>query len=222
MRWNTDVFARAARVIPANGILFALLVVAASLFTNDAPGRSATDAEIVSYYGGAERDGDIVSFFLIGLAVFCFLSFLGSLRGALARAEGEPARLTTAATAGAVAFIVLAAAAHVVGTSVAFAAEYVDGYRVDPDTARLAVTLSYTFFVMSLFAAAAMAAAASVIALATEGVPRWLGWLGMIAAVAGLFGFFVWPSLFVLAWIVAASLWLLRPLKELPRAPAPR
>lgn len=204
------VFARLARFVPANGILFALLVVVASLFTTDAPGRSATDAEIVSYYEGAERDGDIVSFFLIGLAVFCFLSFLGSLRGALARAEGEPARLTATATAAAVAFITLAAAAHVFGTSVAFAAEYVDDYRVDPDTARLAVTLSYAFFVMSLFAAAAMVAAASVIALWLGGLPRWLGWLGLVATLAGLAGFFVWPSLVVLAWIVAVSAWLLR------------
>lgn len=145
------------------------------------------------------------------MAVFCFLSFLGSLRGALARAEGEPARLTTAATAGAVAFIALAATAHVVGTSVALAAEFYEGFRVDPDSARLMLSLSYGFFVMSLFAAAAMTSAAAVIALWLGGVPRWLGWFGMVATAAGLLGFLVLPSLVVLAWIVAASVWLLRP-----------
>lgn len=208
---------RLARYVPANGILFAALVIAASLITSDTPGRSATDAEIVGYYdphpegGTGNRDSEIASFFLIGLAVLAFLSFLGSLRGALARVEGEPARLTTAATAGAVAFISLAAAAHVVGTSPAFAAAFYDDFVVEPDSIRLVGALSYGFFVMSLFAATAMTSATAVIALWLGGVPRWLGWFGLLATLAGLLGFLVLPSLVVLAWIVAMSVWLLRP-----------
>ena len=58
--------------------------------------------------------------FLIGLAGLCFLQFLGSLRGALARAEGEPARITTAAIASGAAFIALATASHAVGTAVSW------------------------------------------------------------------------------------------------------
>jgi hypothetical protein len=198
-----------ARVVPANGLLFSALVVLASLLTTDTPDRNATDAEIAAYYSGGDRDGEILSFFLIGLSVFCFLSFLGSLRGMLARAEGEPARLTTAATASGIAFIALAAAAHVVGTSVAFAAEFYEGFEVDPDTARLTLALSYEFFVMSLFAAAAMTAAAAVLALWLRALPPWLGWFGLLATLAGLLGFLVLPSLVVLAWIAAASGWLL-------------
>jgi hypothetical protein len=197
-----------ARFVPANGLLFSALVVLASLLTTDTPDRNATDAEIAAYYAGGD-DGEILSFFLIGVSVFCFLSFLGSLRGVLARAEGEPARLTTAATASGIAFIALAAAAHVVGTSVAFAAEFYDGFQVDPDTARLTLALSYEFFVMSLFAAAAMTAAAAVLALWLRALPPWLGWFGVLATLAGLLGFLVLPSLVVLAWIAAASAWLL-------------
>jgi hypothetical protein len=210
------VFARMARFVPANGILFAAFVVLASLLTRGTPNRDSSDATVVAYYSGGERDNEIVSFFLIGLAVFCFLSFLGSLRGVLARVEGEPARLTTAATASGVAFIALAAAAHVVGTSVAFAAEFYDGFDVDANMARLALALSYGFFVMSLFAAAAMTAAAAVLSLWLGALPRWLGWFGLAATAAGLLGFLVVPSLVVLAWIAAASAWLL--LAAHPRA----
>lgn len=202
------VFARMARFVPANGILFAALVVLASLLTRGTPNRDSSDAAVVAYYSGGERDNEIVSFFLIGLAVFCFLSFLGSLRGALARVEGEPARLTSAATASGVAFIALAAAAHVVGTCVAFAAEFYDGFDVDANMARLALALSYGFFVMSLFAAAAMTAAAAVVSLWLGALPRWLGWFGLAATAAGLLGFLVVPSLVVLVWIAAASAWL--------------
>jgi len=217
------VFARLPRYVPANGVAFAALVVAAWLLTRDTPTRTASDAQIAEYFTGSGRDREIASFFLIGLAVFCFLLFLGSLRGALARAEGEPARLTTATVAAAVAFITLAATAHAVGTSVAFAARFYEGFTADADTARIALALSYEFFVLSLFAAAAMASAAGVLALWLGALPRWLGIFAIAASVAGLFGFLVWPSLVVLSWIVAVSFWLLRAAAtSSPPAQAPR
>ena len=214
-------FARVARYVPANGILFAALVVLASLLTTDTPDRDSSDAEFVSYYGSGDRDGEIVSFFLVGIAVFCFLAFLGSLRSVLARAEGEPAPLTTAATGAAVAFIALAAAAHAVGASYAFAAQFYDGFAIDADTARFALATSYAFFVMSLFAAAAMTAAAALLSLWLGALPRWLGWFAVLATITGLLGFLVLPSLVVLGWIVAVSVWLLLAAREPQPGPQP-
>ena len=203
-------FARVARYVPANGILFAALVIVAELL-QDEPGEKASNAEVVAYYAdSANRNAEFVAFLLIGLSGFCFLSFLGSLRGALARTEGEPARLTTAAIGSGVAFIALALAAHAVGTAMAGAAGFFDTFEVDPNTARVLISLSYGLFTLSLFAAAAMTAAVAVIALWLRGVPAWLGWFGLLATLAGFFGFLVLPSLVVLAWIVAASVWLLR------------
>ena len=87
---------RVARWNPANGIAFVILVVVAALLTRDSPGGDTSEAEIASYYADPDNlDSERISYFLIGLAAFCFLLFLGSLRGALARAEGDPARLTT-------------------------------------------------------------------------------------------------------------------------------
>jgi hypothetical protein len=204
-------FLRIARWVPANGIAFVVLVVIASL-VKDAPGRNASDAEIVSYYqDSGNRTEEIVAFFLIGLAFFCFLSFLGALRGFLARAEGEPARLTTAAVGSGVAFIALAVAAHVAADSVSWAAEVYDDFEVDPNTARLASSVWYGFFVMSLFAAAAMTLAASVLALHSRVFPTWLAVVGFLATVCGLLGFLIITSLGILTWILLVSLFMLWP-----------
>jgi hypothetical protein len=203
-------FLRVARWVPANGVAFVLLVVIASL-VKDAPDRDASEAELVSYYQeSGNRSEEIVAFFLVGLALFCFLSFLGALRGFLARAEGEPARLTTAAVGSGVAFIALAVAAHVAADSVSWAAEIYDDFEVDPNTARLAQSLWYGFFVMSLFAAAAMTLAASVLALHSHVFPTWLAVVGFLATICGLLGAFVITSLGVLAWILLVSLFMLR------------
>jgi hypothetical protein len=212
-------FGRIARLVPATGILFVILVVVAAILTSDAPGGDSSTAEIAEYYGDEDATGrEVASMFLIGAAGFCFLSFLGSLRGALASAEGEPARLTTAATAAGATFIALALAAHAVGTAVAGATEYFGDFQAEPQTVRIFMASSFGFFVLALFAAAAMTAAASVLALSSPVLPRWLAWLGLLATLGGLTSFLVWPSLLVLAWIVAVSAWLLRPLRALPPA----
>jgi hypothetical protein len=214
-------FVQLARWVPATGIVFAVLVVAASLLTSDTPGTGATDAEIVSYYGDDDnRTAERISLLLIGLAVLCFATFLGSLRGALARAEGEPARITTSAIAGGAVFIALAGAAHVVGTAVAEAGEAFDDFTVDPDTARVLLSTSRGFFVLSLFAAAVMTFSAATVALWMGGLPRWLGWFGVVATVAAVLGFLGWPSLVVLAWIVATSAYLVWPQRQRAAAEA--
>lgn len=212
-------FLRFSRLVPANGILFAVLVIVASLI-KDQPGRDATNSDLVAYYSDSgNRETELIAAFLIGLAVLCFLSFLGSLRGALARSEGEPARLSTVVAAAGVTFIALAAAAHVAGSTVAHAAQIFDDFQVDPDLARVFIALDYGFFVMSLFAAAAMALSASVLALHTGVFPRWLAGLGLAAALAGVLGFLIFPSLVVLAWIVAVSAYLLTKAAPADRGP---
>jgi len=209
-----------ARWVPGLGFVFAILVVIASFLTNDSPDSNASDETIRAYYlDGGNRDGEIVAFFLIGLAALCFLQFLGSLRGALARAEGEPSRITTAAIASGAAFISLAVAAHAVGAATSWAVEiYDERFTVDPNTVRLALAVSYGFFVMSLFAAAAMALATATIALWMRPFPAWLAWLSVLATIAGLLGVLGLTALVVLVWIALLSLYLVWPK---PTAAAP-
>ena len=213
---------RITRWIPATGIAFVVLVVVAALLTRDSPCGDTSEAEIASYYANPDNlDSERISFFLVGLAAFCFLLFLGSFRGALARAEGDPARLTTATIVAASVFIALAVAAHVLETGLSLGEGiYGETFAVDPNVARLMLALSFGFFVMAMFAAGAMVLSASILALYSRVFPNWLAVLGFPAALAGLISALVWPSVLVLVWILAVSLVLLLPQRP-PPAPAP-
>ena len=204
-------FLRIARIAPASGIIFALLVIVASILTDGTPDLDASDSSWTSYYADAgNRHQEQVSFFLVGLAGLFFLQFLGTVRGALKRSEGEPARITSAAIASGTAFIALAISAHAVGTAVTWTVSaYGDDYTVDPDTARILASLAYVTFVMSLFAAAGMALAVATAAFQFKALPAWLAWLSALAALAGVLGILFIPSLVVLAWIVVLSAYLL-------------
>jgi hypothetical protein len=197
------------------GLVFAALVAVAYALEFGAPGAVITSSnpDWVSYYENcSNRTKQEIAFVLIGVAGFCFLFFLGHLHDALASAEGDSRRLTMTATVSGGAFIALLTAAHAVGTSMAWAkTRFVKDIEINPDTARLVETISYTLFSMSLFAAAAMAAATAVIGLATRTLPAWLIWLSALAAVAGLFGMLVLPGVVVLVWIGALSLSLAPP-----------
>jgi hypothetical protein len=215
-------FLRIARWVPSSGIAFAALVIVATILESGVPGKHASDSSWTAYYADSgNRHKEEIAFFLIGLAGLCFLQFLGSLRGALARSEGEPARITTAAIGSGVAFIAIAIAAHAAGSAVSGAVSYYgDDFTVDPDTARLLSGLSYGFYVMSLFAAAAMALAVTTLAFVTRVFPLWLAWAGVVATVAGILGFMGFTGVVVLAWIALVSIVLLLPQPTTPEATA--
>jgi hypothetical protein len=215
-------FALIARWVPGLGVVFAALVIVATWLESDAPGKDASDAAWTAYYADSgNRQSEEIAFILIGVAGLCFLQFLGSLRGALARAEGEPARITTAAIGSGVAFIAIAISAHAVGTAVSWSVWFYGAdYTVDPDTARLFGSLSYGMFVMSLFAAAGMALATATVALWMRAFPAWLGWTGVLATIAGVLGILGLTGLVVLAWIVLLSAYMVWP-RPMPAAPTP-
>ena len=202
-----------ARWVPGLGVVFAVLVIVAAWLESDRPGKDASDGDWTAYFAdSANRRKEELAFFLIGLAGLCFLQFLGSLRGTLARAEGEPTRITAAAISSGSAFIAIAIAAHAVGTAVSWAVSwYGSDYTVDPDTARLLSSLSYLLYVMSLFAAAGMALATATVILWMRAFTAWLGWLSVLATIAGVLGIFGITGLVVLAWIVALSAYLVWP-----------
>jgi hypothetical protein len=206
-------FLRIARWVPANGIVFAILVIVATLLTSDTPGSNASDASWISYYADSgNRHKEEISFFLIGLAGLCFLQFLGSLRGALARSEGEPARITTAAIGSGVAFITIAISAHVVGTVTSWAVSfYGSDFKVDANTARLLSSLSFGMYAMSLFAASGMALAVATLAFHTHVFPLWVAWASVLATIAGLFGIVFLPGIVVFVWFIVLSVYLLLP-----------
>ena len=213
-------FLRIARWVPGTGVVFAVLVVVAFQLESNSPSKDASNTAWVNYYADSgNRHKEELAFILIGLAGLCFLQFLGSLRGALARAEGDPARVTTAAIASGAAFIAIATAAHAVTTAYSWATSYYgSNLTVDANTARLLSSLGIGMFAMSLFAAAAMVLAATTVSLSMRAFPTWISVLGVLATIAGLLGIFVFPSIVVLLWIIVVSGYLIRPR---PAASAP-
>jgi hypothetical protein len=203
-------FSRLAGWVPGSGVVFAVLVVVATALTSGSPTSDDPDPVWVAYYGDSgHRHKEEIAFVLIGLAGLCFLQFLGSLRGALARVEGEPARVSTAAAASGGVFIALALASHAVGTALSWSKTFYGAdLAVDPNTARILAGASFSLFAMSLFAASAMALAVATVGFRMRALPRWLSLLSVVAALAGLLGILGLPSIVVLLWIAALSVYL--------------
>jgi hypothetical protein len=91
------------RLAPLTGILaVALWIVGALMLFSDEPGSGASPEEIAAYF--EDDAGKILAGgFLFMLGVAAFLWFVGTLRAALARAEGDVGRIAGIAAAGGVA-----------------------------------------------------------------------------------------------------------------------
>ena len=66
--------------------------------------------------------------------------------------------------------------------------EFVDEFRVDPDTVRTITIAGFGFFLTAFMVAGVLVAATSVLALRTAVLPRWLAWAGFVVALALLIG----------------------------------
>ena len=174
----------------------------------------ATDSDAAGsrYYADAgNRHKEQIAFLLIGLAGLCFLQFLGSVRGALARAEGEPSRITTAAISSGARSSPSQSRARRRDRQLLARHTRRVGERLHrrSDSARTLADLSYLLFVISLFPAAGMALAVATVAFQFRAFPAWLAWFSVLATARRPARRLFFPSLVVLAWIVALSVYLL-------------
>jgi hypothetical protein len=196
---------RLAAWAPATGIVYVVLFVATIIALGAGPGD--TDEEIRSYYT-EHGDRDLLFFFLLVPAALFLLWFLGSLRAALVRAEGEPARLSSLAYAGGVVNVALLIAAASALASVAAVAEE-DQFVLDPNTVRVVGSLGYLLFVGSGMAATVLMAATGILTLRTGVLPRWLGWVSLVTAVMMLASITFIPVFVLLAWVLILSVLML-------------
>jgi hypothetical protein len=137
---------------------------------------SASDPAAVAAFIADKRAEILAQSMLFVLSAALFLWFLGSLRGFLARAEGEPAPLST---------VVFGTGAVWVGLSMVAQAFQV-GQAMDPN-AGVQPTLLWTMAAMFSIAnlpLAVMLLAVAVVSLRNRAFPRWLGWLSVVAASA--------------------------------------
>jgi hypothetical protein len=205
------------------GVLFvALFAVALGLSGN----TGDTQSEVQQWYADdGHQTQQIVAWFLYVASALAFLSFLGTLRDMLVRAEGGPGTLSALVFGPGLVF----AALYVVGVTL-FAAPAAlasnSDFKLDPNTAQMFNGAGYFALVAGVMIASILVLSASTAALRTGILPAWLGWVGLIVAVAMLFAIFFVPILVFVGWVLVVSLvmlvaaWRVRGGTAPPPAPA--
>jgi hypothetical protein len=197
------------------GIAFvALAVLWAIIFaTADRPSYNSADDAVSEFWSDSgNRRLLLLGALAMSLAGVALLWFLGSLRVVLRRAEGEPARLATIAFSGGVVLTALLFAKNAIEGGLALALEFEQGFTLDPDVFRALNAVFLGLLIHEGLAAAVLVGAASLLVLRTRVFPRWLGWAGLAVAVVALLSWLIpgVPLVLVLAWILAASVLMLR------------
>jgi hypothetical protein len=209
------------------GLVFAILVVVGFVFVVPQPPDIDSSAATFASFYSDHQDALRVGFTILGIGLFFFIWFLGSLRSALAAAEGGTARLASIAFGAGL----ISAAVLMVGLAAGEAAAFRPG-DVDPGVTR---ALSDVFVVIAAPGAAALTAFFAAIAVAGfryRALPGWATWICVIAAIGqlpafgagvtqtgvfagdGVLGLFT-PIFTFLVGLVAVSIALMR-------SPAPR
>lgn len=176
----------------ASGLFAALLLVAAFIiFLSTDPGGGNTpqlpdiaNAQAVPAFFADHLSAIRAQVMLNSIGIVFFLWFLGTLWSVLRKAEGEPARGSAIASAGALAGVALT----LVGLMLT-------------GTSTLTTSLSQARTVPALYTAAALAFAfggaaftifflgVAEVSLRAGGLPKWLGFLAVLAAAVSVFGF---------------------------------
>jgi magnesium-transporting ATPase (P-type) len=200
------------------GVLFvALFMLGIALSDNSGD----TTAKLQSYYGDSgHRTREFVAFFLIVAAGLAFLSFLGTLRAAVMKAEAGPGTLSGLVFGPGIAFVGLFLAGNAISRAPAALADE-KNFKLDGNTAELFNDAGYMLFVSGVMVAAIMVLSVSTSALRTGALPAWLGWVGLIVAVTMLFAIVFIPILIFLAWVLAVSLVMVVAASRIGAAPPP-
>jgi magnesium-transporting ATPase (P-type) len=188
------------------GVLFvALFVIALALSGNTGDNPS----EVQRWYADdGNQTKQIVAWFLYVASALAFLSFLGTLRDMLVRAEGGPGTLSALVFGPGLVFTGL----YVAGVSLFAAPASLAGdsdFKLDPNSAELFSNAGYFLLVGGVMVASILVLSASTAALRTGVLPAWLGWIGLVVAVAMLFAFIFVPILVFVAWVLVVSLVML-------------
>jgi len=204
---------RSDRIGALGGIAFAALLFL-SVFAAE-PLRRVTDQQLLTGWaaGGLRRDL-IASMVLMLLAGPCFLVFLAPLRDRLRAADPENPWLDLVHGAGLVfvaTLTITACSRGLIAQAVRFGGEPLPG----PDTLRYATQFSDAAFGLAAIPfAALLVAAASLLALRTGALARWVGWVGLgvaalsLVSVALLVGPLATPL--IALWVLAVSAQLFR------------
>lgn len=185
------------------GILFVALFTVGMAMSGT---ETDTPARVQAWFADSGHQArGFAAFFLVVASGIAFLSFLGTLRNVLMRAEGGPGTLSTLVFGPGVAFVALADAGFAAFTAPSALANDKD-FKLDPNTANLVQDLGWFLLVAGVMTASIVVMTTSIAALRMAVLPAWLGWTGLVVAVLMLFAFFWIPILIFLAWVLLVSL----------------
>jgi hypothetical protein len=207
------------RLLALSGILFALLFVVGWFTTGGVtPHYSAPDQDWTKWAQDNKWNGRISGFLML-LAGFVFLHFLGAIRTVLGSAESPvrgSAQLARTAYAGG-----LTGMAGIAIASVTLAAASSNGADVNPLVSKAVATASGGPFLVAAMGFAAFLMAAGLLTVRTGVFARWTGIVALIGAVCFLitfltvidgttdgsvFGYAFFPAIVSLVvWSVATS-----------------
>jgi hypothetical protein len=193
------------RWLPLTGVVAVVLWIIGIFVLEDAsPGDDASAFEVLASFEDEDTSIFVGSFlFVLGTAFFVF--FLGSLREAFLRAEGQPGRLTAVAFAGGLGKAVFDMAFVGVFAAGAIAADDSDDFS--PQAAQAVASVDTAFFIGAEFMALVFLAAAGAVILTSRALPVWLGWLALLVALGLLIVPIGWAFLLigVPLWVLLAS-----------------
>jgi hypothetical protein len=175
-----------------------------------APKQSASPAKVIAYYSsGSHRDKAGLGWFLLLLGVFFLLWFLAALRQAVRRLAGD-GLLTTATTIGGAVYAAMTIAAFSVDVALKTMSDDTYHHTVYPELVHAGNDIAYALHSGGGVGAAAMMIAASLAALGSPLVPRWLAWLGVVAGISAIVSFVFIPWFVIAVWLVVASVLVFR------------
>jgi hypothetical protein len=195
------------RWAPLSGVAFVVLVVVGFIVAGNSPDTDASNAKIAAYLTkNSNQTRNIVSFFILMVAMLALLGFFASLRARLARAEGESggaAALTLGAGVASTVFLIVA-----IGLFIApvITADDASKFPVDPAIWRFSQDTGYLFWISSAVAGALAAWATAAVTLRTGALPRWFAWFSIVAGIISLAAFLFFPTFVYWLWILVTSI----------------
>jgi hypothetical protein len=189
------------------GIAYVVLfIVGTILLYGGAPDSDSSPAKIIAYYSDSgHRDKISIGWIVAGLGVFFFLWFLGALRQAVRRWEGEDGYLTALSTIGGGVYAALAFAALALNMGIRTMSDDTYQHTVYPGIIHAADDASYILHATGGAGAAAMIIAASLAAMRAGVVRPWAGWLGIAAGILGLASILFFTQAAIAIWILVVS-----------------
>ena len=208
----------------AAGIAFAVLVLISFFMVPSPPHVNASSVKIGDYYTN-HRNTILTANLLAAFGALAFIWFLGHLRHVLNRAEGGVEALSPIVYGAGMATVVVAIVGALPATVLAFSSHEA-AINSNPGIVRVLYDMNTIMYSLLLLTAGLFAVAAAFAMVRKELVGPWLGWVGMAVAIlawaSGIAGFYVttysgfWTgfgivaTLAFVAWVLAASVVMLR------------